>query len=97
VVEHQREQKSYPSSAYVSTTPSFERAKAYALDGENEGVVYVIDLAAIERHGVRCHRVNDVVRLDVDKPEDDEHALVVDPPGPLPAALVIETICARSD
>ena len=81
MVEHQRDQRPFAETAYISTTPHFERARAYALHVAEEGVVYVIDVALLDRHGVKCFRIGEIVKLDVAMPEDDEHALLTEPPG----------------
>jgi hypothetical protein len=97
VIEHQRNQQSYADSAFVSTTPSFDRATSYALHSAEKGVVYELDVALLEPNGVRYFRVNDVVKLDVTVPDDDEYALIADPPGPLPEAIVIRTITVSKE
>lgn len=93
VIEHQRGQRPFDKTAYVSTTPHFERAKAYALHEAQDGVVYVIDRARLQEYGVKCFRVSEIVKLDIAVPDDDEHALLTDPPGAaLPEAVVVEAM-----
>ena len=58
VIRHQLNQEGFPTSG-VSTTPSLERAKIYARgrDGTATGVVYRIDCACLDIHGVKQYVV----------------------------------------
>ena len=60
VLMHQRDSSKYPTAG-VSTTPSFENAKAYAThQGRHErGYVFKIDTALLEAAGVRAYNVSD--------------------------------------
>jgi hypothetical protein len=93
VFKHQQAQKSFPTSAWISTTPDFNVAQTYALYSSNTGFVYVIDVSLLERHGVRMLRVAEAVESsNLGSAEDDEHALVAMPPGELPSGIVVNVI-----
>jgi hypothetical protein len=90
---HQRDQKPFPNSAFVSTTPRRDQAEAYALHSSHEGVIYEIDPALLAAHGIECRRIADSgwEPSAVAVPDDDEYALLTHPPGtPLPKAIVVK-------
>lgn len=92
VLKHQFHQAGFPTSG-VSTTPIYERAVFYALGGGKHevGYVYRIDRQSLADHAIQEFAVADFTAAP-SVPEDREVILVVSMGGPLPNAVVIETV-----
>ncbi len=90
VIGHQWMQKGMPTQG-ISTSPYFERARFYALDGGKclHGYVYEIEVSACAVHGVTIYQVNNEARVP-DVPADNEHLLVAADCGPLPKEVVVK-------
>ena len=90
VLRHQLNQEGFPTSG-VSTTPSLERAKVYALHDRGEGIVYKISTTELKRFSVRVFRVADTARWP-SVPDDDEFILVVADGSAIPSEVILELI-----
>lgn len=77
-------------SAYISTTPQFDRAQYYATSKHTSGYVFVIDRNLLKEHGVSEYLVADIATL-ITIPEDEEVLLLTNPLGtPLPKEVILE-------
>lgn len=92
VIEHQHHQAGLPTSG-LSTTPSLERARFYALGRAHSGCGYIVsfDRAKLKEHGVSQYIVNEMVPNPA-IPEDNEVILVAPTFGPIPETTVIEVV-----
>lgn len=97
-IKHQAKQESFPESAFVSTSPHFHIAERYALHASDRGMVYEIDTALLAPNGIQVFPILEIVNLgfadpdEMGPPEDDEHALLATPSGPLPEVIIVRTI-----
>jgi hypothetical protein len=91
-VGHQTNSKAYPTSG-VSTTPSFDSAKAYATHKGlyATGFVYKIDTQLLESAKITAYEVQRYAAKPA-KPEDKEIILVADDFGALPADIIVQII-----
>lgn len=97
VYRHQWERKGLPTSG-ISTTPIRDRARFYALSGgqATRGYIYEIDASVLHEHRVREYRVADYVRTPA-IPEDDEHILVSEDGGVIPAGAILRVVELSAD
>ncbi|MBY4870739.1 hypothetical protein K6W76_30300 [Burkholderia anthina] len=84
-------------NCFVSFTRSFERARRYAtmdyVEGERSGgVVYAVDEALFEAHGVSAHALPDPYF-----PGEEEVSLRAVDCGPLPSGIVVDRIRVTPD
>lgn len=89
VVRHQWAQAGIPTSG-VSTTPSIERARIYALNEckLKKGYIFKLSVERLYQAGVSIYKVNELVPYPA-IPEDDEHILVADDFGSIPESAII--------
>jgi len=89
ILRHQLGQAGFPTSG-LSTTPHPERARFYATKGGElpNGYVYELDGDALLAQGAQCFRVSDYATAP-SVPEDDEHILLMEPPGAIPASAIV--------
>lgn len=95
VNRHQVGQKGLPTSG-ISTTPDRRRAVFYALHGGQVTAGFVVTLRIGENTTVQIFRVSEHLEFP-DFPEDDEHILVNEPPGPLPESLIVNVQAVSLD
>ena len=78
-------------SAYVSTTPHFEKALNYATSGNKvPGYVFVIDRAKLALHKTEEFIVAEIA-THITEPEDEEVLLKPNPPGSaIPEQVIVE-------
>lgn len=91
VIAHQIDSSHYPTRG-ISTTPHFDRARHYALNGGRRemGMVYHIDASTLSQSHVSVYVVSDYAR-EPNVPEDDEVILVpMRPVGQLPQQLLLK-------
>lgn len=92
VVFHQWEQLGLPTSG-VSSTPSIERAKFYALSGggNTEGYIFKMSVKDLVNASVSIYEVNKLVPHP-SIPNDDEHILVAENFKHIPEQAIV-SVC----
>ncbi len=96
VILHQKDSNRFPT-AYVSFSPHLDRAIYYAThrwDGQkavpgNPGIIYVVDTALLDAHGVEAYRIADYAKAPT-VPGDDEVALLAPGGGALPPGIIVD-------
>jgi hypothetical protein len=81
------------NSAYLSTTPIFDRAWLYATRGhKTRGYVFVIDRCLLKQYRVSEFSVSEIATM-IPIPEDREVLLLTEPPGSaLPREVIKEIL-----
>lgn len=89
VVLHQWAQAGIPTSG-VSTSPSIERARFYALSGgrKEKGYIFKFSVAELIQAGVSIYKVNELVPQPA-MPGDNEHILVANDFGDIPESAIV--------
>lgn len=88
IILHQRDSQQFPS-AFISTTPHYERAKYYALQGGKgkKGYIYKINCSLFGEYSIEAFDVKTITTLP-EIPEDDEVLLITKGNNKLPTELI---------